>query len=247
MKLFRPRITLLACWTILLLAVAGSAQAHIPLSPAILDDAFAALEQAQAAADRDMDTPKKAAATYDFAIAASELMALLNQEIRLHGMERQDLLDDAVARAATLGVEITWSEDHQRYFYTGGAYQRYLQLAPDGLNAANSRYHLIETGFYLGDTENREELTARSAMESDFLRRHPEFGNAGRVAMFLGIDYRDLWRVCHATDDRECAERYAQLNRDHLEAVSARYADDKTGELARTLLQRFEAEIADAQ
>ena len=232
---------------ILLLFVVGSAHAHIPLSPAILDNAFEDIEQAQATVDAATETAKKAAAVYDLALKASGLMLLLNQEIQLHGTYQQTLLDEAVARAAGLGIEITWSEDHQRYFYTGRAYHRYLELMPDGLYAANSRYHLIETGFYRGDAGNREELAARTAIESDFLRRHPEFSNAGRVAMFLAIDYRDLWRTCRAADDSECMDRYAQLNRDHLAAVSARYADSKTGEFARTLQQRFEAEIADGQ
>ena len=66
----------------------------------------------------------------------------------------------------------------------------------------NSRYHLIETGFYRGNAENREELLARTAMESDFLRRYPEFSNTGRVVIFLAIDYRDLWRLCRATKPR---------------------------------------------
>lgn len=236
----------LACFTVLSLLVALSAQAHIPLSREILDDAFEELVAAQTAADGETKTVKKAAAVYDFALKATDLVAVLNQEINLHGKEQQQLLDDAVTRAAELGIEISWSEDHERYFHAGAAYKRYLDLAPGGLNAANSRYHLIETGFYLGDADNREELIARSAMESEFLRRHPEFGNAGRVAMFLGIDYRDLWRLCHATDDRECADRYAHLNCDHLAAVAARYADEKTGDLARTLLRRFEAELAEA-
>ena len=232
---------------ILLLFVVGSAHAHIPLSPAILDNAFEDIEQAQATADAETGTAERAIAIHDLAIEANGLMVLLNQEIQLQGTYQQNLLDEAVARAAGLGIEITWSEDHQRYFYTGRAYHRYLELMPDGLYAANSRYHLIETGFYRGDAGNREELAARTAIESDFLRRHPEFSNAGRVAMFLAIDYRDLWRTCRAADDSECMDRYAKLNRDHLAAVSARYADSKTGELARTLQQRFEAEIADGQ
>ena len=232
---------------LLLLLAIGGAYAHIPLTPAILNDAFEELEQAQAAADRETGKTEKAAAIYDFAIKATDLMTLLNQEIQLHGKEQQELLDEAVAVAAELGIEITWSEAHQRYFYTGNAYRQYLELVPDGINAANSRYHLIETGFYRGDAENREELETRAAMESDFLRRFPEYGNAGRVAMFLAIDYRDLWRLCHATEDRECADRYAQRNREHLAAIADRYADGKTGEMARTLLQRFEAEIADSQ
>ena len=243
----RQRLAILTQFGILLLLAVGSAHAHIPLSPAILDDEFEGLQQAQVAVDAETETAKQAAAVYDLAIKANGLMMLLNQEIQIHGMDQQSLLDEAVARAAGLGIEITWSEDHQRYFYTGGAYRRYLELMPDGLYAANSRYHLIETGFYRGNAENREDLVARAAMESDFLHRYPEFGNAGRVAMFLGIDYRDLWRTCRAADDFECMDRYSKLNRDHLAAVSAHYADSKTGELARTLLQRFEAEVAGGQ
>ena len=237
----------LSRFRILLLFVIGSAHAHIPLSPAILDDAFEDIEQAQAAADAETKTAKKAAAIFDFATQAAGLMLLLNQEIQLHGMYQQGLLDEAVSRAAAFGIEITWSEDHQRYFYSGGAYRRYLEIMPEGLNAANSRYHLIETAFYRGDAGNREELATQAAMESEFLQRHSKFGNAGRVAMFLAINYRDLWRLCHATDDQECADRYATLNRDHLEAVSARYADDTIGKLARAQLQRFEAEVAGGQ
>ncbi len=243
----RLRVTLLTQFGILLLLVVGSVHAHIPLSPAILDDAFEDLQLAQAAADAETKTAKKADATYDFAMKATGLMTLLNQEIQLQGMYQQGLLDDAVSRAAVLGIEITWSEDHQRYFYAGGAYRRYLEIMPEGLNAANSRYHLIETDFYRGDARNREELATQAATESDFLQRHSEFGNAGRVARFLAINYRDIWRLCHATDDQECADRYATLNRDHLEAVSARYADDTIGKLARTQLQRFEAEVAGGQ
>lgn len=243
----RARLSIFTRFTTLLLVAVAGAHAHIPLTPEILDDAFEELEQARAKADGETETASKAAAIYAFAIKATELMTLLNQEIQLHGVGQQDLLDEAVSRAAGLGVEITWSQDHERYFYTGNAYRQYLRLVPEGLNAANSRYQLIETGFYRGDAGNREELVARAAMESDFMRRYPEFGNAARVAMFLAIDYRDLWRLCRAADDRECTHRYAQLNREHLEAVSARYADSKTGELARTLLQRFEAEIAAAK
>lgn len=231
--------------TMLMLFFAGSASGHIPLTPAILDDAFESLQLARAAANAETTTAKKASAIYDFAIKATDLMMMLNQEINLHGMERQDLLDEAVARAAGLDIEITWSEDHQRYFYTGSAYRRYLELMPEGLNAANSRYHLIETGFYRGNAENREDLAARAATESDFLQRYPEYDNSRRVAMFLAIDYRDIWRICRAMDDRECMERYAKLIREHLAAVSARYAEDKTGQLARSLLQRFEQEVAE--
>lgn len=242
----RRRVLVLIRLRILLLLVVGSAYAHIPLTPAIVDDAMEAIEQAQAIADRETEAAKKATAIYDLAIKATGLMALLNQEVQLHGTDQQGLLDEAVTRAAALDVDITWSEDHQRYFYTGSAFRRYLELVPEGIDAANSRYHLLETGFYLGDAGDREELAARAAMAGDYLRRYPEFANAGRVAMFLAIDYRDLWRLCHAMEDQTCADHYARLNRAHLEEVAARHANGKTEELARTLLQRFEAELAAA-
>ncbi len=77
----RLRVTLLTQFGILLLLVVGSVHAHIPLSPAILDDAFEGLQLAQAAADAETKTAKKADATYDFAMKATGLMTLLNQEI----------------------------------------------------------------------------------------------------------------------------------------------------------------------
>ena len=136
----RARLSIFTRFTTLLLVAVGSAHAHIPLTPEILDDAFEELEQARAKADGETETAGKAAAIYAFAIKATELMTLLNQEIQLHGVGQQDLLDETVSRAAGLGVEITWSQDHERYFYTGNAYRQYLQLVPEGLNAANSRF-----------------------------------------------------------------------------------------------------------
>lgn len=229
--------------TLLLLAIVGSAHAHIPLSPAILDDAFEELQHAQAAAENATDKTVQAAAIYDIARAANELMALLNQEVQFHGFDQQSLLDEVVFRAVDLGVEILWSENHERYFYAGYAFRRYLEVMPEGINAANSHYHLIENGFYLGDAENRESMVARANIENEFLQQYPDFDNAGRVAMFLSIDYRDIWRNCKAANDAECTIHYAKLNRDHLAATSVRYDGSRTAELAQTMLQRFETEI----
>lgn len=232
---------------LILLLAFGSAQAHIPLSPDILNDAFEELERARDAADTEATKAAQAEAIYNTALAATELMNLLNQEVQLHGFEQQQLLDEAISVAATLGVEITWSEKHERYFYAGNAYQRYLDVQPNGINAANSRYYLIETGFYLGSTEDRDAIVTRATIENQFLQRYPEFGNAGRVAMFLAIDYRDLWRICNAKKQRECADQYAKLNRDHLAAISVSFEGSRTADLARTFLQRFEAEIANSE
>jgi hypothetical protein len=233
--------------TLILLAVVGSAHAHIPLSPAILNDAFDELEEAQSAAESEKNKSKQAAAIYDIALTANGLTSLLNEEIQLQGFSQQSLLDWATDTAADLGVEISWSDKHERYFYAGKAFRRYLEVMPEGVNAANSHYHLIETSFYLGDAENRESMMARASIENDFLQAYPEFGNVGRVAMFLSIDYRDIWRSCKAANEPDCANQYAKTNRDHLTAISVRYDGTRTAELAQTMLQRFETEFAKSE
>ncbi len=118
---------------------------------------------------------------------------------------------------------------------------------PRGLEAAKSLYHLVETGFYLGSAEDRDELEDRVRLERDFLQQYPNVGTTAQVAMFLAIDSRDLYRLCRAKADADCAERYANLHRDHLVATAERYAGQKTGEMAATLLERFEAELSGAE
>ena len=232
---------------LLLLAVVSSAHAHIPLSSEILNDAFDELEEAQTTAKTEKNKSKQAAAIYDVALTANLLMSLLNEEVQLQGFSQQSLLDWATATAADLGVKISWSEKHERYFYAGKAFRRYLDVMPEGLNATNSHYHLIETSFYLGGAENRESMMARASIENEFLQRYPNFGNAGRVAMFLSIDYRDIWRSCKAANEPGCANQYAKLNRDHLTAISVDYNGTRTAELARTMLHRFEKEFANSE
>lgn len=228
------------------LLAAGAALAHIPLTPAIVDDAFEEIAEARGAAETAGDADARAAAYYELGVESTKLMDLLNQELRLHGTEQLDLLHDTVITAASRGVEIIWSPPHERYFYTGAAFRQYLELRPDGLNAANALYHLIETGFYLGDPADRNALLERVEMERDFLERFPGVGGAGDVAMFLAIDYRDLWRLCEEAEDKECADRYAALNREHLEATMAG-KHERASRLARSFLARFESEIADAR
>ena len=229
-----------------LLFAASAALAHIPLTQAIVDDAFEEIAAARAAVEDAADDDARAAAFYELGVESTKLMDLLNQELRLHGTEQLDLLHDTVITAASRDIGIIWSPAHERYFYTGAAYRQYLDLRPGGPNAANSLFHLIETGFYLGDPTDRSALLERVEMERDFLERFRDVGSAGDVAMFLAIDYRDLWRLCNETEDTECADRYAALNREHLEGTIAG-KNERASKLARSFLARFESEIAGAR
>lgn len=232
-------------WLSFSLLLAVSAHAHIPLTEEILDAALGEIAEARSRVDDAQGPEQTADALYELAVQGSSLQDLLNQEIRLHGLGQQGLMDSAAARAKQFGIEITWSQDHVRYFYTGEAYRRYLEIVPDGVNAANSLFHLIETGFYLGDPEDRDSLAARAADELDYLERFADLGNAGRVAIFLAIDYRDLWRLCRASRDADCAAEAAKRLRDHLDEVASRFAGKETASMAESLRRRFEAEAAE--
>ncbi|MDX1499017.1 MAG: hypothetical protein R3176_03915 [Woeseiaceae bacterium] len=231
-------------WTLILLFATTAASAHIPLTSAIVGDAFDEIAAAEAAVAAAESEQEKAAAVYALGVAAGKLTDLLNQEIALHGTEQQELIDAAVAHAGERGITITWSDAHERYFYAGDAFRRHVALAGDSLEAANSRFHLIETGFYLGDPGDRAGLTQRIDMEREYLARFPTLGNAGRVAMFLAVDYRDLWRLCVAAGDADCASGTAARLRAHLEWTIEQFSNERTSGLARSFLERFDAERA---
>lgn len=230
-----------------LLLVAIPAFAHVWLSPEIVDGSMADLQKLQREIAATENETEQAAAWFEFATTASELTGLMNEEVAAHGMEQGRLLDEAVARAGELGADIVWSEEHKRYFYLGQAYAKYLDLAPDGLHAVDSRYHLIGIDFYQGDASDLDALAARAADKRDFLQRYPSFGDADRVAIYLAVDYRDLWRLCNAQDDGDCADRYTQLLRQHLAWVAGHFTNGKTADLAREFLRRFDEEVAAAR
>ena len=234
-------------WSLILWLAATAAGAHIPLTSAIVGDAFDEIAAAEAALAAAESETGEAAAAYALAVAADKLTDLLNQELALHGTEQQELIDAAVAHAAERGITIAWSDSHERYFYVGDAYRRHLALAGDSLEAANSRFHLIETGFYLGDPGDRAGLAQRIDMEREYLARFPTLGTAGRVAMFLAVDYRDLWRLCNAAGDAHCASETAGALRAHLQTTIRQFGEEKTSELARSFLERFDAERAAAR
>jgi hypothetical protein len=230
------------CRVAVLLLASAVALAHVWLSAEIVDGAMADLRKFTERAGTAADRGERAAAWYEVATTASELTDLMNEEVAGHGTEQQRLLDEAVARAGEIGVRITWSAEHRRYFYLGDAYARYLSAAPDGINAADSRYQLIEVDFYHGDVGDFDMLVRRADDKRDFLQRYPAFGDAGRVAMFLAVDYRDLWRQCRERGDETCAKRYAARLREHLASAADRYAEDRTGPLLQEFSRRFEIE-----
>lgn len=231
---------------VLLLCLSGIAGAHIWLTPEALDSAISDIEKSRSEAQSAETRADEAQAVFDLAQAASALATLLNDEYAVHGNEQKELLSSAMEMAAEVGVTITWSDYHERHFYDGAAYSRYIELAPNGPQAAESAYQLIELHFYQVDDTSVENLSGRAEAKRQFLDKFPDFHASPRVAMFLGVDYRDLWRQCRQDRDRACAEKYSALAEEQFRSISARYANSEISEVARRMLDRFEKEREDA-
>lgn len=193
------------------------------------------------------DAESRASALYELADAASGLTELLNEEFAAHGAERPELIMSAIDGAEALGVAILWSGPHNRFFYDGDAYRRYVGLAKSGEEDAEARYFLIENDFYLGDTSEKSKLEARIAEKEAFLERYPAFRERSRVELFLGIDHRDLWRLCRDGGDARCADEHARLAAERFRAVRDGNPDEEIGEVGERLLGRLEAERAQDQ
>jgi hypothetical protein len=243
---FRPFVAAKAAIPFLLLCLSGIANAHIWLTPEELDSAIRDIERSQRSIESADTAPDKAQASFELAQAASTLATFLNDEYAVHGNEQEELLAAAVEMASEVGVTIVWSDYHERYFYDGAGYERYVELAPDGPQAAESAYQLIELHFYQVDETSIEELAKRADAKRRFLDRFPDFHASPRVSMFLGIDYRDLWRQCRMDQDEACTAKYAQLAEEQFRSISTEYSKSEISEVARRMLDRFEKERQDA-
>ena len=221
---------------------AQDAGAHLFLTTETLNDALAQMQQSHSAiADRDGGVADHEP-LYRLGVAAWELAELMNEEVRTHGLGQQSLMAEGIERAHAFGVSIAWSEDHQRFFYDGSAFRRYLGLAPDGQFAADSTYRLIELDFYLGPSDDIRALEDKVETKREFLDSYPDFPAQARVGIFLGVDYRDLYRLCLRRDD-DCRKCYGQLAIEQFGKVASEYANSDSGELAKRLLERTKNEL----
>lgn len=223
------------------------ALAHLFLTEQSLDDALASIAEWHAgipAAGHERGDPE---AWFRVGEAGWALADLMNEEVRVHGLGQQALMTEAIERARQYGVSIAWSDDHQRFFYDGDAYRRYLEADACGIFAADSRYRLIERDFFLASSDSVAALQARAAEKRKFLDDYPVYAAAARVGIFLGIDYRDLYRLCTGKADTDCGPHYGKLALQQFRQVAETHADTDNGEVARRLLQRTSDEITAAQ
>lgn len=220
---------------------------HLFLTEQSLDDALASIAEWHARIPVTGDDGGGAEALFRAGDAAWALANMMNDEVRVHGLGQQALMTEAIERAREYGVSIAWSDDHQRFFYDGDAYRQYLDAYAGGSFAADSRYRLIELDFYLASADSVAALQARAMEKRSFLDDYPAYAAAARVGIFLGIDYRDLYRLCSGNGDTDCGQHYGKLALQQFRQVAEAHADSDSGEVARRLLQRTSDEISAKQ
>lgn len=219
----------------------GVAGADVVLSAEKLNAALKQMQRLQPGGENTTG-PMAADAIFALGEEASALAELMSREVAAHRRQQQPMLDLALRRTSSLGVDIVWSTDHERYFYDGDAYRRYLQLAPEGPHAAASMFRILWYDFYHAAADDHAVLVAQAAYKKEFLRRFPDSGRAAEAGLFLAIDYRDLWRDCRQAEAEDCDGRYFALARDQFRRVMIEHAGTGEAEIASRLLRRFEAE-----
>lgn len=225
-----------------LLTLAAAANAHTWLTQDTVDRMLGRMQEAHSTIS---GSPSEVhpSALYELGKASSELVILMNEEFAAHGSEQQELLMSAVDGARALGVNILWSRAHNRFFYDGEAFREFIKVADKGEADAEARYFLIEADFYLGDPADGESLQARIDEKREFLDRYPDFRERARVTLFLGIDHRDLWRLCKQRDDSRCATENAEQAAKRFRDVRDQNSGDEIGEVGERLLGRLNAEM----
>jgi uncharacterized membrane-anchored protein YhcB (DUF1043 family) len=233
----RGRIALAAA----LVLAAGAAQADVIMTAAGLNATLKSMERltGQAAAG---SAATRAEAAYQLGVLADRLASLMNDEVQSHGMEQRELIDLALGRTKELGIAIAYNRDKKKFFYDGAAFRRYLDVAPHGAHAANAEFTLLAYQFYQSDGTNLDELLAAADTTKRFLARHPAFKANAELALYLAVDYRDLYRHYRDANDPAAAEKFRWLTRAAYQRIATRYPGTEQAQSARQLLRRFEEE-----
>ncbi len=234
-------VTLLHLITLFVLS-SSAANADVYVSAGSIDDGLGKLRVLISEIHESSDLSKRISAIFALGQEATALADFLSREVAAHGQQEKKLLDKAIEGAAELGAAITWSGDHNRFFYDGAAFREYLELAPLGPHAADCWFRIIEHQFYFSESLDRGSLMVGVTRKRNFLQNFPEHGETGKVGIYLSIDYRDLWRHCRDSGDRQCATRYLNLTREQLQMIASDYKNTSSGEIAARMLKRIEME-----
>lgn len=223
------------------LLAAASARADVILTAEALNSSLKNMERLRlrsaAGAARE-----GAESLFELGVAADALVALMNDEVAAHGMQEKALLDLGRQRAREIGVAIAWNAAKQRFFYDGEAFASYLARAPRGARVAEASFWMVENEFYGSSPDQPEALLAAAQRKREFLRRFPKFTLAADVAVFLAIDYRDLYRHYQEQGDAARRGRFLEQAKRQFREVMERHPGSDQARIAAEMLERLLAE-----
>ena len=189
------------------------------------------------------DNTQKAENHYQIGLLAKELASVLSEEVALYDSQQGGLIQLGLDRSRELGVNIDWFAEKKRFFYDGKDFVDCLQLAPEGSNAGECAYLVLDTEFIHAVIDDAVALNQSAQKKIDYLKQYPEHAHAAEVGILLAIDYRDLWRLYRAGSDTSNETKYRDLTRKQFLWVTENHAKAKQAKIADGLLKRFETEI----
>jgi hypothetical protein len=190
------------------------------------------------------DAVVRAEGLHQTGVLVKDLAALLSEEVALYDSQQGGLIQLALDRTKELGFNISWVEEKKRFIYDGQAFAESLKLDPDGKNAGETAYLLLETEFVRAEIDDESGLQQAVSHKTDYMQRYPEHDRAAEVGLLLAIDYRDLWRHYKAAGDAGNEARYRDLTRQQFQHMAEKYAGARQAKIAQGLLARFESELA---
>jgi TolA-binding protein len=171
------------------------------------------------------------------------LTTLINDEVAEHGSQEKALIDLGIARTRELGVAIAYNSGKKKFFYDNAAFREYLTAAPRGAHAEQASFKLIEGDFFQSEPTDIKGIEAGTERKRTFLQRFPRSAGAPEVHLMLSVDYRDLFRHYDAAGDKVRRARFRDAARQQMRELMKRFPDTEQAEIARRMLQRFEAEL----
>jgi len=211
---------------------------HEILGPVQVNQSLKSIQQAQTTLGSNVSASAKEEALFKIGVEAYALMKLINSDISEHGTENQGLIDLAINRCKTMGVNIQLAVGKDYYMYDFEAFTSYLKLAPRGNYAPEARFALIEKSFYDAHRDQRtpQLLLKQIEQKKQLLQEFPNLRRRADLEMFLILDYLELSTDYQERSDRAKSNQYRELALELCRQVIKDHPDTDAANFARDLL-----------
>lgn len=214
---------------------------HEILGPVQVNQSLKSIQQSQTTLRSNVSASEKEEALFKIGVEAYALMKLINSDISEHGRENQGLIDLAINRSKTMGVNIQLAAGKDYYMYDFEAFTSYLKLAPRGNYAAEARFALIEKSFY---DEHRDQRTPQLLLKQieqkkQLLQEFPNLSRRADLQMFLILDYLELYTEYLERRDLAKSTQYRDRALELCRQVMKNHPDSDAANFARDLLIKF--------